>query len=791
MRTRQSILAILLALTCISCQPVTPSPVGTCAPAPPPEIAPAPRTVPGQGPEWGTANGSEQTTAGRPANENESPPVRSSATSVVAPVHTGLLTPFGQKGLSGVPAPSKTGRQHIVLNFDNADIAEVTSQIFSDQLKLSYVLDQTLKGRISMYIEGDFNNEELLHMIMRAYAQNGISIIPKRGFYFIQLSRDAGKGGIELANQKLLSQKDGGPMIVIYRLRYVDAKQASEVVSPFLEPGKKVTVDPATNSLIFVDRADSARTLVSLLKTIDINVLKEVSMAVMPLHSISPKEAVAGMKTLMGQLGKFKQSAVANSLALLPLENFGGVLIMARSPELLKTAQEWVKAMDAQGVGNQAQIHVYFVQNGMASTIAQVLSEVLGIKTSQAVKSQKVVPSGLGMPNSMGSSGFGSSSMGGSSASSPFGGGTTGGMGGSMGGGMGGTGTTTGSTQGSSSNSGPQISGAMQGKPPGFTGQISIIADDVNNAIVIRANPVDYTKLMKTIDQLDIIPRVVMVEVMLAEVQLNKNFQFGLQYYFQTHQATNTGLGTSFGGLSNQGTNSSSTTTTTTTTSGVFPINLGAVAGSGLALDWVADAQNLAVLLTALSSQTKVSVLATPTLLATNNQEATLTVGGQQPVPTGSVTGYATGSSVISTLDYAETGVILDLTPHINAGGLIRVDLAATVRNVNQQNVQVGSAGNYAPSFTENDIKTSIMARDSHTVVIGGIINSQGTASKNGIPWLENIPLLSPLFAATSTSLVRTELLIAITPHMVRQSGAQAPTELLEKLKGLRREVGY
>jgi general secretion pathway protein D len=745
-----------------------------------------------QAPESGAGNEPKEQITSQPPYESEHPPVRSTVKSVVAPVRTGLLTPFEQKGLSGVPAPSRAGRQHIVLNFDNADIAEVSSQIFSDQLKLSYVLDQTLQGRISMYIEGDFNNEELLHMIMRAYAQNGISIIPKRGFYFIQLSRDAGKGGIQLANQKLLAQKDGGPMIVIYRLRYVDAKQASEVISPFLEPGKKVTVDPATNSMIFVDRASSARTLISLLKTIDINVLREVSMAVMPLHSISPKEAVAGMKTLMGQLGKFKQSAVASSLALLPLENFGGVLIMARSPELLKTAQEWVKAMDAQGVGNQAQIHVYFVQNGMASTIAQVLSEVLGIKTSQAVKSQKVVPSGLGMPSTMGSSGFGSSSYGG--GSSPFGGGTSGGTSGGMGGGMGGfgaSGSNTANTQGGTGGSGPQISGAMQGKPPGFTGQISIIADDVNNAIVIRANPVDYTKLMKTIDQLDIIPRVVMVEVMLAEVQLNKDFAFGLQYYFQTHQATNTGLGTSFGGLSNQGLNNSSTTTTTTTTSGAFPINLGAVAGAGLALDWVADAQNLAVLLTALSSKTKVSVLATPTLLATNNQEATLTVGGQQPVPTGSYAGGYAGGGLLSSIDYAETGVILDLTPHINAGGLIKVDLAATVRNVNQQNVQVGSAGNYAPSFTENDIKTSVLARDGHTVVIGGIINSQGTVVKSGIPWLENIPLLSPLFAASSSSLVRTELLIAITPHMVKKSGAQAPIELIEKLKGLRREVGY
>ncbi len=775
MRTRQSVFAILLAITCISCQSTERSPVGVCEPSSPQMASPAPFVAPQEAPE----------TAAQQNLQKESRKAQTLAESsvkpIVAPVLTGLLSPSAENGAIGAPAPASSGSQHIVLNFDKADIAEVTSQIFSDQLKLSYVLDQTLQGRISMYIEGDFDNEELLHMIMRAYEANGISIIPRKGFYFIRLSREAASASIPVANERLLGQKDGGPLIVIYRLRYIDAKQASDLIGPFVTPGERVTIDPGTNSVIFVDRASGARTLISLLKTIDINVLKEVSMAVMPLHSISPQDAVQGMKTLMGQLGKFKQSAIASSLALLPLENFGGVLIMARSPELLRTAQQWVKAMDAQGMGNQAQIYVYFVQNGMASDISQILSEVLGI-SGGAAKGQKVVPSGTAAKTAFGGGAFGGGSPFGG-GSSPFGSSNTSGGTGSMGS------TNTGAAGGGAAGgaTGQEIGSAVKGKPPGFTGQISIIADNVNNAIVIRANPVDYSKLMQTIKRLDIVPRAVLIEVMIAEVELTKQFQFGLQYYFQTHPATNTGFGVSFGGLSNQ----PSSSTTTTTASGAFPISIGSVAGAGVALDWIANAQNLAVLLSALSSKTKVSVLSTPTLLATDNQEATLTVGGEQPVPTGSVTGYTTGSSVISTIDYAETGVILDLTPHINAGGLIRIDLDTTVRRLNDQTVTVGSSGTVAPTFTERHIKTSILAQNSRTVIIGGIIDSQGTQGKSGIPWLENIPLLSPLFAATTSNLDRVELLIAITPHMVERAGTQAPAELIEKLRNLKREVGY
>ena len=780
MRTCQSLLAILLAITCISCQVAERSPVGGS----PPRMAAPPFVSPEEGTGAGGANQSgaqakEQASSQKTSSQAKA---RGSVKPIIAPVRTGLLSPPAEGGVSGAPVPVPSGKQHIVLNFDKADIAEVSSQIFSDQLKLSYVLDQTLQGRISMYIEGDFDNEELLQMIMRAYEANGFSIIPRKGFYFIRLAREAASAGIPVANEQMLGQKGGGPLIVIYRLRYIDAKQGSDLIGPFITPGQKVAVDPITNSVIFVDQASGARTLIGLLKTIDINVLKEVSMAVLPLHSISPQDAAQGMKTLMGQLGKFKESALASSLAILPLENFGGVLIMARSPELLRTAQQWVQAMDAQGLGNQEQIYVYFVQNGMASDIAQILSQVLGIGTAGAAK-QKVVPSGT-----TAKSAFGGGSFGGSSSSSPFGGGSSGGMGG-----FGSTNTSTGGATNTGTSTGAasqQVGAAVKGKPPGFTGEVSIISDDVNNAIVVRANTADYTKLLQTIKRLDIVPRAVLIEVMIAEVELNKQFQFGLQYYFQTHPATNTGFGVSFGGLSNQA-SSSSTTTTTTTLSGAFPINLGAVSGAGIALDWVANAQNLAVLIAALSTKTNVSVLSTPTLLATDNQEATLTVGGEQPVPTGSVTGYTTGSSVISTLDYAQTGVILDITPHINAGGLIRLELDSTVRRVNQQNVSVGSNGTTAPTFTERHIKTSILAQNGRTVIIGGIIDSQGTQGKSGIPWLENIPLLSPLFSARTSDLDRVELLIAITPHMVEKAGTQAPAELIEKLKDLRMRVGY
>ena len=324
-----------------------------------------------------------------------------------------------------------------------------------------------------------------------------------------------------------------------------------------------------------------------------------------------------------------------------------------------------------------------------------------------------------------------------------------------------------------------------------------IIPDEVNNAIVVRANAVDYGKIRKTIETLDIVPRAVLIEVLVAEVDLTKEFAYGLQYYFQTHPNSGAGASISFGGLSNATTTNTVSTTTPQSsignvinqaigTVGLNPMSLG---GTGLGLGWVANSQDIAVLLGAVAAKTSVKVISAPTLLATDNTAASITVGGSVPVPTGSVTGVTTGAEVVNTIQYAEIGVILNVTPHINAGGLVRLELEQTIRNVNPTSTTVGNA-NTAPTFTERNIKTTLLSQNGSTVVIGGIILSQNTVGKTGIPYLQDIPLLSPLFSAKSTDQQRTELLVAITPHVIDQKSSDATRELIQKLNNLKRQTG-
>ncbi len=812
MRTRQAIVLIMLAFSFISCQTATApkSPVG--------KVSPAPHSL-GTLSEYtqleresGQPIEVVQSLGGEKKGGEKGEKKKKEISIMGKPLPTGLLTPEGQEPLTTITPGAEPERQKIVLNFDKADISEVTSQIFGDQLKVNYVLDQGLQGRISMYIEGEFTPQELLQMVTRAYESNGVSVVPKKGMYFIQSSQKTTGTGLPIADAALLkAQKDGvRPIIVIYRLRYMDAKQASNLASPFLSAGKKVIVESLTNSLIFIEETENARSIINLLKTIDVNILQEVSMEIIPLRSISPQDAVQGMETLLNKLGGVKESAIKNNIAFIPLQSFGGVLVMAQNSDLIKSAKQWINALDVQGVESGEQIYVYFIQNGLARDIADILNSVYGLGGGGGARrlEQQVVASG-GRTSTRGggfgtgsSSGFGTGSSGSSfGGSSSFGSGRTGtttgtGTSSMSGSTFGGTGSTYGSTASRGTTGGGTLGsvgttgGQAAGKPRIFTGEVTVIADEVNNAIVVRANASDYAKIKKTVETLDLLPRAVLIEVMIAEVTLNKDFQYGIKYWFQHNPHDPTGLGLSLGGLSNKQSSTIGTGSATTTSTFGFP-DIGSVAGAGLGMSWIASAKDLAVFLNILSSKTNINILSNPSLLATDNKDATITVGGRQPVPTGSFTGGTSAdlsaSSVFSTIQYEETGTILNVTPHINAGGLVRLEVEGIIRRVGP-NATVG-ANNQAPTFVERNIKTTLLAQSGSTVIIGGILDSNENNEKTGIPGLQEIPLLKPLFSSTGRTLQKTELIVAITPHVIDQRGSEASREFLEKMRNLKMRI--
>src|SRR6185312_10959333 len=304
---------------------------------------------------------------------------------------------------------------------------------------------------------------------------------------------------------------------------------------------------------------------------------------------------------------------------------------------------------------------------------------------------------------------------------------------------------------------------------PGATGtttsEVRVIADKDTNSLLILATPSDYETIENALRQLDVVPRQVLVEVLLAEVTLTDNLSLGLDYYIHTRNNTSGSLNIG-GALGTAG-------------------PTGAVPGfNGLQLINFSGAEVRAVL-NALGSDGKAKILASPQIMVLDNQKAQIKVGDRISVQTSAQTGVSTGTGVLNSFQYLETGVLLAVTPRINSGGLVTLDVD---QEVSVPDPNSTSASNPNPNVNSRSAQTSVVVHSGESIVLGGLINDQLNTSSSGIPLLSKIPVLGALFGTQGYQRTRTELVLIITPRIISdsQQARDATLELSNKLPALK-----
>ena len=274
----------------------------------------------------------------------------------------------------------------------------------------------------------------------------------------------------------------------------------------------------------------------------------------------------------------------------------------------------------------------------------------------------------------------------------------------------------------------------------------------------------EYETIESAIRKLDILPRQVLVEATIAEVTLNRDLQYGVQFYLQNGDG--------------QIAFSNAQVTSTTAINPANPRSTGTVFQSnfpGLAVSRTFG--NVQAALQALKTITDVQVISAPKLLILDRQEASFQVGDLVPTITQSATSVITADApVVNNVQYQPTGVILTVTPHINAGGLVTLDIEQEVSDV----LQTTSSTINSPTFQQRKIKTKVIVQDGDTISLAGLISEKKTKGNSGIPYLQEIPLLGTLFSTKTNNHDRTELIILLTPHVINdEHQARALTEEL------------
>lgn len=662
---------------------------------------------------------------------------------------------------------SNTPNPGVTLKFDNADIYEVIQVVLGEVLKLDYVIDPTVQGRVTLKSTGAISMADIYSTLETALAASNISIVRQGKIYKVlrdtNAVRDSGIGqGVGPASS----------VMQIIPLQFVQANQLANTLRGFVGAQAAITNDPSNRYLIVVDRAANVEKIVEMVKTLDSDYVSQVQIKLFPLAHSEAADVAKELDAIFKTSGIFNKAGTdANKTYFLPVARMNAVMVAAANPALLQTAEQWIKTLDAEprnGLGSF--VHVYPVANGNAANLASLVTQIFG---GSAPTQNNANTGASGLPSASGTA-FGSAT-GATGTNTGLAGAATG------------TNNQNNSSAARTIERGNTPSQGTTGTAPGLGGSVQVIADTETNTLIVRASPQDYQQVRKVLERLDSSPRQVMVQVMVAEVTLTDALQYGVEWWIKSALSTGGKSWPGFLGL--EGPIAPTTALTTAAATAITPAVSGA--GSGLNYAVFGSAGQVIGLLNVLGKDTNVNVLSTPHVLASDGKVAKIEVGNEVPIITQTVSTPSSSllsSSQFSTsnsVQYRPTGILLEVKPSITSTGRVTLSIAQEVSSLGG-NVSAGGA--LYPSFQKRKVTTDATIEDGKTIMLAGLIEERRDDTINGIPFLKDIPVVGGLFGNTNKSKTKTELLITITPYIVnnREEADRLAGTFQESLQKLR-----
>ena len=673
------------------------------------------------------------------------------------------------------PAPWIDGSP-VTLNFEEAPIAEVVRTILGDILKVSYILHPPLAGTVTLATRAPVSPDQAVFLLESALSANGLALVrDARGSYHVGRP-EALKGVGTSVRQVGKAPLQPGSGVIVVPLQYIGAAEMASILRPLLPADGLVRVDTVRNLLVMVGTRTQAEGWKDLIDTFDVDLLKGMSVGVFPLKYASVKEVENALQLMTAGAASAIAPAPAGgtrpatgaataaptallgegnplfgALRIMPIERINSILVVTPRAAYLDEVRRWIDRLDRPSDNaGEAQLFIYQVQNVNARHLASVLSGIFGGQTTGSSSASSGVAPGLNSASGQTGSGspFGNKSFG---NTNPFGAGSSG-LGIRAGG----------QTAGTNTNSPTPAPVAAN------FGGVRVMADELNNSVLIWSTKADYMKIESTLKRLDLPLTQVLIEATIVEVTLTDDLKYGLQWAFSDSRANTayTGQGQISGSVVGK--------------DGI----LGGNATQGFTYTLSNPLGKVRAVLNALATKSLLNVISSPSLMVLDNHTATIKVGNQEPVRS-STTTTATlgGSDKISNIQYKDTGVNLVVTPSVNAGNIVTMQVDQTVTDLGTPK----ESADGQPTFLERQISSKVAVRSGETIVLGGLIKDSKKSGKDGVPYLHDIPILGNLFGATSSGDSRTELLVVITPRVVRSDIdiRSVSEDLRDRMKGL------
>lgn len=451
---------------------------------------------------------------------------------------------------------------------------------------------------------------------------------------------------------------------------------------------------------------------------------EKVAIEMFTFKNLDLKESMQDIESALGL--HLKEGFVR----IVPIYRLNSIIVVASTKEQLDYIRKWVEVFDNMFSVARPKIFVYPLQNSKATHIASLLQSIFSgtaTPTTQptTTRTETPRPAGAQQPQAV---------------QQPV-------------------------------RTGPAAT--VTGGGAFVSAETRIFADEITNSLIILATPADYSFIEETIKKLDVLPRQVMIEALVAEITLTDDLSFGLAWSLSSslklenlHIDLKEQMGQSASLLGTQGS--------------------ATLSGSGFTYLATDPTGIVRARLEALAQESKARVLASPHVLVLDNREARIQIGDQVPIAT-SETNITGTTQIQRTIQYKDTGVILKVKPQVNEGGLVSLELTQEVSTYSIKKIFDSDQ----IVISKREATTNLVAQHGQTIVIGGLISEQTSKAREGIPLLTKIPLLGYLFGSTTNRYERKELVILLTPYVVKnqQEAGSMSDEYMGRLKGVKKEV--
>jgi general secretion pathway protein D len=680
---------------------------------------------------------------GVPARTAEQPPERA----MLFPGSGAFVNPNPR------PAMRSVGGGRINLNYEGADIRAVAANILGTLLKENYTIHPAVQGTVTLRTSEPIPPSALLQTLETLLRQYGATLVREEGLIKVMPVAFAIRGSVTAQLGSATAPLPRGLSVQVVPLKWVSARDMFKLLEPIVTDPTVVRIDDVRNFLVIAGTEQELRHLLDTIDLFDVDYLSAMSVGLFTLRSADARLVAQEISQLFGDI---QQGPLAGVVRVITVERLNGLLVVTTQPDYLERARVWIERLDRTSAGaGGRQLHVYRMQFGKAENVATLLNQIFGRAAPQPVPGPTVVgpaatlqsptpqPGAAGQPLS-GAPGFAVPA--GQPAAQP--------------------------ARPAAVPSAPAPAATIARGSAGLSQDVQVIADRENNAIVVLATPQDYDVIEAAIKRLDVIQRQVLVEVTLAEFTLTDELQFGIEWFLNARE------GRRFAGrLGGAAAASISPPASPASVPG----------GRGLTLVRTLSSGQIGAILNLLETDSRARIVATPSTTVADNHPATIKVGTRVPVKSSTQTAI-TGGTLIEAIQYIETGVLLEVTPRINSGSQVTLEITVEVSQA-----RVNQSSNIdSPEVSNRSAKSLVTIASGESVALAGLIRQDNNVDSAGLPVLAKIPLLGGLFGNQSQTSTRTELVVLITPRVINDSRqARDITEELMRKVPLLQEMLY